>query len=74
MPYVSPHEIEDVKRTAAQKLQEEDFKIAVEAHKNQLKAQRLRYFSKRIRLQWPVRFEPHYQPLNRRRTDKGRTS
>lgn len=69
-----PLDTNDVKWAAAEKLREEEFKHAVEQRKKQMKAAKLHFFSKRIVFQWPIRFEHHYQPLNRRRGDKGRTA
>jgi hypothetical protein len=67
------HDIDAVRREANEILTGEDFKAAVEHQKKLIKARKGHFFSKRIKFQWPLRLEEHYQPLNRRCGDKGRT-
>lgn len=67
------HNIDDVKAEALEQLRKEDFEHAVKEHKKVIQAKKKHFFSKKMKLQWPIRFEAHYQPLNRRHGDKGKT-
>ena len=57
-----PINIDEVKEAARAKLSEADHKFAVEEELMRLRAKRPHFFPKRIRFQWPIRFEDWYNP------------
>lgn len=69
---MTTHNLTEVKAAAAEKLREEDFKIAVENEKIRMRLMGGK-IKKRIIFQWPVKFVDRFVAHNRRRTDKGRT-
>lgn len=68
------HNLDEVKAQATRELAEEDFKVAVKAHKERLKIVRKNFLPWKIRLRWPVAMEDHFPILNRRRGDRGKTT
>lgn len=59
MPIFDLHTVHEA---AQEELHKDAFKQAVEEKKKQLRERRLHIFPKRIRLQWPIRFEHWYNP------------
>lgn len=61
-----PIDIERVKEDAVTKYREDQHKKAVSVELERIRARKAHFFPKRMRFQWPIRFEHWHNPDRKR--------